>query len=113
MKVETVMKAQNKRKNVRPSGIRYWHPRSKCCRGGMRGCISSRPAAGLGGGRGPAGVKAAGTPEQRAKFLARFAGEKPTVAAMCMTEAGAGSDTSAIRARAVLGEKTHEWGING
>jgi len=66
-----------------------------------------------GGGLGAAAVQAAGTPEQRAKFLARFAGEKPTVAAMCMTEAGAGSDTSAIRARAVLDEKTNEWVING
>ena len=59
-----------------------------------------------GGGLGAAAVQAAGTPEQREKFLARFAGEKPTVGAMCMTEAGAGSDTSAIRARAVLDEKT-------
>jgi len=66
-----------------------------------------------GGGLGAAAVQAAGTPEQRAKFLARFAGEKPTVGAMCMTEAGAGSDTSAIRARAVLDEKTNEWVING
>ena len=66
-----------------------------------------------GGGLGAAAVQAAGTPEQREKFLARFAGEKPTVGAMCMTEAGAGSDTSAIRARAVLDEKTNEWIING
>jgi len=66
-----------------------------------------------GGGLGAAAVQAAGTPEQRAKFLARFSGEKPTVGAMCMTESGAGSDTSAIRARAVLDEKTNEWVING
>ena len=66
-----------------------------------------------GGGLGAAGVQAAGTPEQRAKFLSRFSEEKPTVGAMCMTEAGAGSDTSAIRARAVLDEKTNEWVING
>jgi len=32
---------------------------------------------------------------------------------MCMTEAGAGSDTSAIRARAVLDEAAQEWIING
>ena len=55
-----------------------------------------------GGGLGAAAVQSAGTPEQRAKFLARFSEEKPTVGAMCMTEAGAGSDTSAFRARAVL-----------
>jgi acyl-CoA dehydrogenase len=66
-----------------------------------------------GGGLGGAAVQAAGTPEQRAKFLARFAEEKPTYAAMCMTEAGAGSDTSAIRTRAVLDESTNEWVING
>jgi acyl-CoA dehydrogenase len=66
-----------------------------------------------GGGLGAAAVQAAGSPEQRAKFLARFGEEKPTLAAMCMTEAGAGSDTSAIRARAVLDEKTREWVING
>jgi acyl-CoA dehydrogenase len=66
-----------------------------------------------GGGLGGAAVQAAGTPEQRAKFLARFAEEKPTYAAMCMTEAGAGSDTSAIRTKAVLDESTNEWIING
>jgi acyl-CoA dehydrogenase len=32
---------------------------------------------------------------------------------MCITEAGAGSDNSAIRTRAVLDEKTHEWVLNG
>ena len=55
----------------------------------------------------------AGSPEQRAKFLARFGEEKPTFAAMCMTEPGAGSDNSAIRSKAVLDEKTNEWVING
>lgn len=66
-----------------------------------------------GGGLGAAAVVAAGSAEQKAKFLARFNEEKPTFAAMCMTEPGAGSDTSAIRARAVLDEKTNEWVING
>ncbi len=66
-----------------------------------------------GGGLGAAAVQAAGTAEQKAKFLARFTEEKPTFAAMCMTEPGAGSDTSAIRARAVLDEKTNEWVLNG
>ncbi len=66
-----------------------------------------------GGGLGAAAVQAAGTPEQKQKFLARFAGEKPTFAAMCMTEPHAGSDTSAIRTRAVLDEKTNEWVLNG
>ncbi len=66
-----------------------------------------------GGALGAAAVHAAGTPEQKAKFLARFKDDKPTFAAMCITEAGAGSDNSAIRTRAVLDEKTNEWAING
>jgi acyl-CoA dehydrogenase len=66
-----------------------------------------------GGGLGAAAVQAAGSPEQRAKFLRRFGEEKPTFAAMCMTEAGAGSDTSAIRTRAVLDEAKREWILNG
>jgi acyl-CoA dehydrogenase len=66
-----------------------------------------------GGGLGAAAIQAAGTPEQKARFLARFGGEKPTLGAMCMTEAGAGSDTANIRTRAVLDEKTNEWVING
>jgi len=66
-----------------------------------------------GGGLGAAAVFAAGSPEQKEKFLARFNGEKPTFAAMCITEAGAGSDNSAIRTRAVLDEMSNEWIING
>jgi len=66
-----------------------------------------------GGGLGAAAVHAAGTPEQKAKFLERFQGEKPAFAAMCITEPGAGSDNSAIRTRAVLDEKTNEWVLNG
>ena len=66
-----------------------------------------------GGGLGAAAVNATGTPEQKEKFLARFKEDKPTFAAMCITEAGAGSDNSAIRTRAVLDEKTNEWVING
>src|SRR5512140_2343340 len=66
-----------------------------------------------GGGLGAAAVQAAASPEQKARFLARFAGDKPTFASMAMTEAGAGSDNSAIRTRAVLDEQTHEWVLNG
>ncbi len=66
-----------------------------------------------GGGLGAAAVQSAGTTEQKKKFLARFMGEKPTFAAMCMTEADAGSDTSKIRANAVLDEETQEWVLNG
>jgi acyl-CoA dehydrogenase len=66
-----------------------------------------------GGGLGAAAVEATGTPEQKQKFLARFAQEKPTFGAMAMTEPQAGSDTSAIRATAVLDQKTNEWVLNG
>jgi len=66
-----------------------------------------------GGGLGAAAVQAAGNPEQKQKFLARFMDEKPTFAAMCMTEADAGSDTSRIRATAVLDEASNEWVLNG
>jgi acyl-CoA dehydrogenase len=66
-----------------------------------------------GGGLGAAAVEAAGTPEQKAKFLARFKGDKPVFGAMAMTEAGAGSDTSAIRTNAVLDKETNEWILNG
>mgnify|MGYP003964206843 FL=1 len=66
-----------------------------------------------GGGLGAAAVQSAGNPEQKKKFLARFMDEKPTFAAMCMTEADAGSDTSKIRANAVLDDETNEWVLNG
>src|SRR5512138_2617979 len=66
-----------------------------------------------GGGLGAAAVQAAATPEQKAKFLSRFAGDKPTFASMAMTEAAAGSDNSSIRTRAVLDQKTNEWVLNG
>lgn len=66
-----------------------------------------------GGGLGAAAVEAAGTPEQKQRFLARFAEEKPTFGAMAMTEPQAGSDTSAIRTTAVLDKNTNEWILNG
>jgi acyl-CoA dehydrogenase len=66
-----------------------------------------------GGGLGAAAVEATGTPEQKYKFLSRFADEKPAFGAMAMTEPNAGSDTSAIRATAVLDKTTNEWVLNG
>ncbi len=66
-----------------------------------------------GGGLGAAAVEATGTAEQKKKFLARFACEKPTFAAMAMTEPQAGSDTSAIRTTAVMDRNTNEWVLNG
>jgi acyl-CoA dehydrogenase len=66
-----------------------------------------------GGMLGSAAVSAIGTPEQKERFLARFKSETPTFDAMCMTEAGAGSDTSAIRTTAVLDKDESQWILNG
>ncbi len=66
-----------------------------------------------GGMLGSAAVATSGTPEQKKRFLSRFMGEKPVFDAMAMTEPQAGSDTSAIRATAVLDEETNEWVLNG
>ncbi len=66
-----------------------------------------------GGMLGAAAISAAGTPEQKKRFLSRFKGKEPVFDAMAMTEPQAGSDTSAIRATAVLDEKTNEWVLNG
>ena len=66
-----------------------------------------------GGLLGSAAVAAAGTSDQKKRFLSRMLGEKPTFDAMAMTEPQAGSDTSAIRATAVLDETTKEWVLNG
>lgn len=65
------------------------------------------------GGLGSAAVEAAGTPEQKEKFLAPLNGPDPIFTAMAITEADAGSDNSAIKARAVLDEETNEWVLNG
>ena len=65
------------------------------------------------GGLGSAAVEAAGTPEQKEKFLSIMDGEKPVFTAMAITEADAGSDNSAIRCRAILDEEKNEWVLNG
>lgn len=65
------------------------------------------------GGLGSAAVDAAGTPEQKKKFLSRLSGDKPIFTSMAITEAQAGSDNSAIIATAKLDEKTDEWVLNG
>lgn len=65
-----------------------------------------------GGGLGAAAVQAAGTPEQKKRFLARHQGEKPTFDAMALTEAHAGSAMPAeIRTTAV--RDGDEWVLNG
>lgn len=66
-----------------------------------------------GGMLGSAAVAAAGTPDQKKRFLSKMVGDKPAFDAMAMTESQAGSDTSAIRATAVLDENSREWILNG
>lgn len=66
-----------------------------------------------GGALGGAAVAAAGTSEQKKRFLARFNEGEPKWGAMAMTEPHAGSDTAAIRTRAVLSEDGKEWILNG
>jgi acyl-CoA dehydrogenase len=74
---------------------------------GDAGLYLSIPNPGLGG----AAVAAAGTPEQRKRFLARFAEGAPKWAGMAITEPGAGSDSAAITTTAM--RDGDEWVING
>ena len=57
-------------------------------------------------GLGNAAIDAVATPEQKARFGAKFA-------AMAITEPGAGSDTAAIATTAKLDPETSEWILNG
>jgi acyl-CoA dehydrogenase len=66
------------------------------------------PTPALGG----SAVAAAGTPEQKARFLAGFRGDgHPVWGAMAITEPGAGSDAAAIQTTARL--EGDEWVLNG
>jgi acyl-CoA dehydrogenase len=77
---------------------------------GDAGIYLCLPSAALGG----SAIEAVGTPEQKIRFLTRFAeGDKPVWGAMAMTEPGAGSDTSAIQTTARFDEATNEWVLNG
>jgi len=74
---------------------------------GDAGIYLCTPGAGLGG----AAVQATGTPEQKARFLARYREGKPKWASMAMTEPHCGSDTAAIRTTAV--RDGDSWVLNG
>ncbi|MFQ5665755.1 MAG: acyl-CoA dehydrogenase family protein [Candidatus Binatia bacterium] len=74
---------------------------------GDAGLYLSIPNPGLGG----AAVAAAGTPEQRQRFLARFREGEPKWGAMAITEPGCGSDSAAITTTAV--RDGDQWVING
>lgn len=77
---------------------------------GDAGIYLCLPSAALGG----SAIEAVGTPEQKVRFLTRFAeGDEPVWGAMAMTEPGAGSDTSAIQTTAVFDEAANEWILNG
>jgi acyl-CoA dehydrogenase len=74
---------------------------------GDAGLFLSIPNPGLGG----AAVAAAGTPDQRARFLSRFRTGQPKWGAMAITEPGCGSDSAAIATTAV--RDGDHWVING
>jgi acyl-CoA dehydrogenase len=71
------------------------------------GLYLSIPNPGLGG----AAVAAAGTPEQKERFLARFKEGEPKWGAMAITEPHCGSDSSAIQTTAV--KDGDHWVLNG
>lgn len=74
---------------------------------GDAGLYLSIPNPGLGG----AAVAAAGTPEQKKRFLARFGEGDPKWAAMAITEPHCGSDSAALQTTAV--RDGDEWVLNG
>lgn len=74
---------------------------------GDAGIYLSIPNAGLGG----AAVAAAGTPEQKKRFLQRFSEGEPKWGAMAITEPSCGSDSAAIQTTAR--RDGDHWVLNG
>jgi acyl-CoA dehydrogenase len=74
---------------------------------GDAGLFLSIPNPGLGG----AAVAAAGTPEQKERFLRRFREGKPKWGAMAITEPGCGSDSAAVTTTAT--RDGDNWVLNG
>ncbi len=74
---------------------------------GDAGLFLSIPNSGLGG----AAVMAAGTPEQKTRFLKRYSEGEPKWGAMAITEAACGSDSAAIQTTAA--RDGDHWVING
>jgi acyl-CoA dehydrogenase len=74
---------------------------------GDAGLYLTIPNPGLGG----AAVEAAGTQEQKKRFLAPFRGGEPKWAAMAITEPHCGSDSAAIQTTAV--RDGDQWVLNG
>ena len=71
------------------------------------GLFLATPNSGLGG----AAVMAAGSPEQKARFLKRFGEGKPKWGAMAITEPACGSDSAAVTTSAT--RDGDDWVING
>jgi acyl-CoA dehydrogenase len=77
---------------------------------GDAGLYLRMPTPALGG----SAVSAAGTAEQRERFMGAFAASPhPVWGAMAITEAGAGSDAAAIQTTAEYDEETDEYVLNG
>jgi acyl-CoA dehydrogenase len=77
---------------------------------GDAGLYLRMPTAALGG----SAVGAAGTPEQREKFMEPFkTSPHPVWGAMAITEPSAGSDSAAIQTTADYDEASEEWVLNG
>jgi acyl-CoA dehydrogenase len=77
---------------------------------GDAGLYLRMPTPALGG----SAVSAAGTPEQREKFMGAFSkSPHPVWGAMAITEPGAGSDSAAIQTTADYDEETDEYVLNG
>jgi acyl-CoA dehydrogenase len=74
---------------------------------GDAGLFLSIPNGGLGG----AAVMAAGTAQQKERFLKRFREGKPKWGAMAITEPGCGSDSAAVTTTAT--REGDEWVLNG
>ncbi len=66
------------------------------------GLMLAMPSKGIG----QSAIQAVGTPEQKEKF-------GKMITAMCITEPGCGSDSSAVQTTAALDKETNEWIING
>ncbi len=77
---------------------------------GDAGLYLRMPTAALGG----SAVSAAGTPEQKERFLLPFReSPHPIWGAMAITEASAGSDSAAIQTSARFDAESDEWVLNG
>lgn len=97
----------NKPKKPKTGNVRMVHL-IEALSWGDAGMYLTTPGGALGG----AAVAAAGTSDQKNRFLARFGeSETPVWGSMAMTEPQAGSDTSAIRTTAV--RDGDSWILNG